>query len=170
MKKLGTLAFATLGLTLGSYAFGQANSDSASASATATIITPISISKSADLNFGSVIAGGSTGTVVLSTAGVRSATDGATLGSGSLATAAAFAVSGQASATYTITLPSSPITVTNGASDTMTVDAFGSNPSGAGTLNGSGNQTVNVGARLNVGITQATGVYTGSFDVSVAYN
>ena len=119
LKKLATLAFATLGLTLGSYAFGQGNTSTATASASATIITPISISKIADLNFDSVITGPCTGTVVYDTTGVRTASGCATLGSGSFATLASFAVAGQVNATYAITLPSSPITIFDSVSDAL---------------------------------------------------
>ncbi len=65
MKKLGTLALAITGLTLGSYAFAQSNTASTSANSTARVVTPISIAKTADMNFGDVVAGGSAGTVVL---------------------------------------------------------------------------------------------------------
>ena len=46
----------------------------ATASASATIVTPISITKTVDLNFGNVGASGVAGTVVISPAGVRSTT------------------------------------------------------------------------------------------------
>jgi hypothetical protein len=167
MKRLVTLAFSIAGLALGSIAFAQ-NTATATANATARIITPISISKTADLNFGDVVASGSAGTVVLSTAGARSTTGGASLGSGSAVSAAAFTVSGQGSATYAITLPASA-TVTSGP-NTMTVNAFTSNPSGTGTLSGGGSQNLNVGATLNVGVSQPTGTYSGTFDVTVTYN
>ena len=166
MKKLATPLLALIGLTLGSYALAQ-NTATATANATARIITPISISKTADLNFGEVVASGALGTVVLSPAGARSTTGGASLGSGASVTAAAFTVSGQASATYAITLPASS-TVTSGA-NTMTVNAFTSNPSGTGALSGGGSQNLTVGATLNVAASQATGTDTGTFPVTVTY-
>jgi hypothetical protein len=167
MKKLTTLALTVFGLTLGSYAFAQ-NTATATANATARIISPISISKTADLNFGDVVASGAAGSVALSTAGVRTPAGGASLGSGAAVTAAAFTVSGQGSATYAITLPASA-TVTSGA-NTMTVNGFTSNPSGTGALSAGGSQNLLVGATLNVGASQATGTYSGTFDVTVTYN
>src|SRR5438105_8930891 len=154
MRKLATLAFATLGLTLGSYAFGQGNTATATAVASATIITPISISKMTDLNFDSVIGGSSSGQVVLDTAGTRTANGGATLGSGSFVTVASFAVSGQPGATYAITLPTGGITTYNSVGNDMTVDTFVSDPSGMGSLDGMGNQTIAVGATLEVAANQ----------------
>jgi Domain of unknown function (DUF4402) len=168
MKKIGTLALAITGLTFGSYAFAQSNSASTSANSTARVVTPISIAKTADMNFGDVVAGGSAGTVVLTTGGVRSATGGATLGNAGATAAAAFNVTGQGSATYSITLPVST-TVTSGG-NTMTVDTFASNPAGTGTLSGGGSQALAVGATLNLAASQTSGTYTGTFNLSVTYN
>jgi len=61
------------------------------------------------------------------------------------------------------------VTINSGA-NTMTVGMFTSNPSGAGTLSAGGNQTLSVGATLNVGAGQATGTYSGIFSVTVTYN
>ena len=44
-----------------------------------------------------------------------------------------------------------------------------SNPSGTGTLTG-GTENLLVGATLQVTAGQATGAYTGTFDVTVGYN
>jgi Domain of unknown function (DUF4402) len=168
MKRLTTLALAVIGLTLGSSAFAQSNTASTSANATARIVTPIAIAKTSDMHFGDVVAGGSAGTVVLTPAGVRSAAGGTTLGNAGGTAAAAFNVTGQGSATYAITLPAST-TVTSGA-NTMTVNAFASSPSGTGALSAGGSQALTVGATLNVGASQATGTYTGTFNVTVTYN
>jgi hypothetical protein len=67
-------------------------------------------------------------------------------------------------------LPSTPTTVASG-SNTMSVNAFTSNPDGTGTLTG-GTQTLKVGATLNVGASQAAGTYTSAtpFTVTVNYN
>ncbi len=51
----------------------------------------------------------------------------------------------------------------------MTVDNFLSTPSGTGTLTG-GAETLNVGATLQVAISQPTGSYTGIYSVTVNYN
>jgi len=149
---------------------GAANAQSASAtfSANARIVTPISIAKTADMNFGDVVPSGSAGTVVLTTAGSRSTTGGVNLGNGFGVTQATFTVSGQGSSTYAITLPGSA-NITSGA-NTMSVGTFTSNPLGTGTLSAGGSDTLNLGATLSVGASQATGTYTGSFSVTVVYN
>jgi len=141
---------------------------SASASVSAAIVPAISISKDTDMNFADVIAGASSGTVVLTTGGARSATGGVTLGNSAGTAAAAFTVSGDPSSTYSITLPGSA-TLTSGANN-MTVNTFVSSPSATGTLGGGGTQVLTVGATLQIGANQAQATYTGSFDVTVAYN
>jgi hypothetical protein len=82
--------------------------------------------------------------------------------------AATFTVAGLASAGYSITLPAST-TLTSGGNN-MTVNTFTSNPSGTGTLSGGGTQTLSVGGTLQVGASQPTGTYSGSFNVTVTYN
>lgn len=144
--------------------------ETATATATATIVTPISISKGVDMNFGNVaVQSSSAGTVVLTTAGVRSATGGVTLpATTGTITAASFTVTGTAGYTYSITLPASALTITSGG-NTMTVSNFTSDPSGTGTLTG-GTQTVKVGATLNVGAAQAAGTYVSGTPFSVTVN
>src|SRR6202012_558778 len=114
--------------------FAQA---SATASASANIITPISIVKTVDMNFGNVAVSATTaGTVVLATTGTRTTggAGGVTLpATHGTVTAASFTVSGLASYTYAITLPTSAI-ITDGSTHQMTVNTFTSNPSSTGTL------------------------------------
>jgi hypothetical protein len=166
---LKKVSFTTLAIVIALFATGTAfAATSATANATANIVSSISISKSVDLQFGNVVSSVGASTVILSTAGVRTGT--AILGNGGTgATAASFAVSGDTSSSYAITLPSSATLTTTPGAETMTVDSFGSNPSGVGTLT-SGSQNLLVGATLHVGAGQVAGSYSGTFDVSVAYN
>ena len=168
MIKRSLLAAALLITT----AFGAAAQSTANATATATILTAISITKTVDMNFGNISVQAATGgTVILSTAGVRSTTGGVTLpATGGTVTAASFTIGGEGAYTYSITLPTTPHTISN-AANTMTVTAFLSNPSGTGTLTG-GAQTLTVGATLNVSAAQANGLYSSEtgFNVTVNYN
>ncbi len=164
--KIFTLAIIALGFSTVSFA-----QVSATANASGTIVTPIAIVKSADLNFGNIAVGSTAGTVVLAPAGTRTATGGVTLpATTGTVSAAAFNVTGQAGYTFSITLPSTPTTVTSGA-NSMTVNAFTSDPTPTGTLT-AGAQTVKVGATINVGANQAAGTYTSAtpFTVTVNYN
>jgi hypothetical protein len=167
LKILGVFLFTALAVTT---SFAQA---SATANATATIITPIGISKTIDMNFGTVAVSATiAGTVILATDGSRTTggAGGVTLPSfddGS-PTAAEFAVTGEGTYTYAITLPAS-ITLDDGASHSMTVDTFTSNPSGTGALT-AGAQTLLVGATLNVSAGQAAGTYSNTTDLTVTVN
>ena len=84
--------------------------------------------------------------------------------------AADFTVSGQASYTYAITLPSTTVTLTDGSSHTMGVTSFTSTPSSTGTLSGTGSQDLKVGATLSVASAQTPGTYTNSTGVPVTVN
>jgi hypothetical protein len=170
MKNLKQIAVAAvMMLSFSAATMGQ----SATAAATATIITPITITNTADLAFGNLFAGATGGTAVISPAGARSVTGDVTIpGNPGTFNAAAFTVNGQATWTYAITLPAGALTISSGA-NTMTVDVWTSNPSGTGTLDGTGAQTLTVGATLNVGAAQAAGAYTSGatpFTVTVNYN
>lgn len=143
----------------------------ATGTASATVVTPIAISNTAGIAFGKLSAG-TGGTVVMSTAGERTKSGGVVLLSGTAGNAAAFNVTGDASATYAITLPSSAVTITHSVDNTktMNIGTFTSNPSATGTLSAGGAQTVNVGATLTVASAQTAGSYSGNFTVSVEYN
>ena len=174
MKRFCLTALAII-VGVGIIAAGSANAQQASvttaANANAAVIADITLTKTADMNFGDVIAGATLGTVVLTAAAspARSVTGGTELGNSTSVSSATFTVGGEGSSTYSITLPSSDVTITSGENN-MTVNTFTSSPSSTGTLSG-GTQTLYVGATLNVGASQASGSdYTGSFNVTVAYN
>jgi hypothetical protein len=174
MKKLIAL-FAAIVLVSGLSSTLKAQT-TAYAPTSATVITPISIAKGVDMNFGTLAVSATlAGTVIL--APDNSRTTGGALGvtlpniKGTVA-AAQFTVSGLAGSTYSITLPTTPLTITDPVSTkTMTVSNFTSNPTPTGILTG-GSQTINVGATLNVAAAQTAGAYTNAtgFAVTVNYN
>lgn len=132
----------------------------------------ISISKNADINFGT-IAASSGGTVVLSPSGSRTPSVGIILPSFTgTVSAAHFTVTGEPGYHYAITLPANFTLYESGAgSASMVVTAFTSTPSFTSTLSG-GTETVLVGATLNVSGSQTAGSYTNAagFAVTVNYN
>ena len=147
----------------------QTASSTATASASARIVTPLEITKNVDLAFGNIAAGPSAGTVTIATDGTRNGNGGVTLiTAGSISNAAQFSIVGYPSATFAIALPSS-INIENGGF-LMSVDNFVSDLGATSTLDGLGEAGLNVGATLNVNAGQEPGLYTGSFDVTVAYN
>ena len=154
----------------------SANAQStATASASATIVTPISIVKNVDMNFGNIAVTNSGGTVVLAPAGSRTATGGVTLPvvAGTVS-AAAFTVSGQSAYTYDITLPSGNIVLASGA-NSMNINTFTASiglTAGALSTGSTGSQSFSVGATIAVSANQAAGSYTTAtpFNVTVNYN
>ena len=143
--------------------------------ATATIIAPIGITAGADLAFGNIIKGA--GDVTVDVNGTRTISASMKPGNqNGTITAGVFNVSGEAAYTYTITLPANDVVTITDGSDPMDVNDFNcftatDNDAGvSGTLNGSGTDVITVGATLTVAADQATGAYTGTFNVTVAYN
>lgn len=168
-----TIKFSLIAIAIIAFSSSLYAQETATATATATIVTPISITKTVDINFGTVAVQSTTGgTVVLSVGGVRSKTGGVTLPAVTgTVTAASFDIAGEPNYTYAITLPSSALTISS-SSNSMTVTTFVSNPAVTGQLTAGGTQTLKVGATLNVAAAQPSGVYVNpaGFNVTVNYN
>lgn len=173
MKKFGILFIVLVGIATTS--FGQTSSQ-ATAQSSATIVGALTLTNTADLKFGQMTAPTALGgeIVVVDASDGISAGGNITLIGGSPVSSAAYEVAGTEGATYAITLPADgSVTLTNGA-NSMDVDTFTSSKAGnvstLGAAVGGVNDTFKVGASLHVATAQAAGVYTGSFDVTVAYN
>jgi len=143
--------------------FGASSAQAATASATAraTILRQVTLTKTADLDFGTIITAATASTVAVSPAGVRSCGTGLTCTNA--VTAAAFGIVGTTGQTVTLAA-TGPVTLTSGA-NTMTATLATS----AATRVLTGTDSFTVGGTLNVGGNQADGVYTGSFNVTVDY-
>jgi hypothetical protein len=133
------------------------------------VVTPIAISNTQDLAFGSFSTSAAGQTVTISAAGARSSV-GAVVVPSSTATASSFNVTGGANLTYSITLPANGTVTITGPGTAMAVDNFTSNPTPTGTLSGAGTQTLTVGGTLTTNSPQTAGGYSGTFSVSVDYN
>lgn len=129
----------------------------------------IAIVNTQALAFGKFVAG-SGGSVTVSPGGVRSASGGVVLVPSGAGTAAQFAVSGDANLTYAISLPGNGVVSLTSGSNSMALNNFTSSPNLTGALSVGGSQTLAVGATLSVGSNQASGSYSGTFDVTVNYN
>ncbi|WP_276133480.1 DUF4402 domain-containing protein [Polluticoccus soli] len=172
MKKIKLLVAVVAVMFFSADAFAQ-QSSSASANTSATIIQPIAISKTVDMNFGNIaVHSTNNGTVVLGTNNSRSQTGGVTLplATPGTVTSAEFDVTGAANYTYSITLPSTPVVLDDNNGHNMNVTTFVSNPSPTGTLDANGEQTITVGATLNVTGGQAPGTYDSDQDFQVIVN
>jgi hypothetical protein len=149
-----------------------------SASATghviAEVISAYSASETSQLNFGRFSPGPQGGEIIVTPESTISVLGSVFPGSG-LHNAASFYVSGDVDATFSITLPASPVVLTHTSkSRTMVVKDWVSVPSpgiGTGILQ-SGFQVVYVGATLKVGtiIDNPVGVYTGTYNITFDFN
>ncbi|MBO9669165.1 MAG: DUF4402 domain-containing protein [Sphingobium sp.] len=166
------LAFLSV-LAISGPAFAQA-SDAETTTASVTLAQPIALSETAALQFG-LVAKGTTGSntiVINETTGSRSLGGGgnASLVTGGTTGRAAYSVTGQDGATFSITLTSSSINLTDGGTGSLAATLTRS--ATTGTLTG-GTATFGIGGTLTVDNTDANdaaGAYSGDFEVTVAYN
>jgi hypothetical protein len=154
-------------LVLASFAAATAaNAQSVDGGAGANIVAPLEISSVTDLYFGTIAASTTASdTVVVLADGSRQCGPALTCLTEDH-TAAAFAVTGAADATYTITLPRE-IKIVNDNGTEMRVSDFNGSKTGGQLL--SGKDTFTVGGTLDVGARQEAGKYAGSFTVAVEY-
>jgi hypothetical protein len=131
-----------------------------------TTTKALSIAKNSDLAFGRVVkpASGSS-TVTVTAAGARTIT-GAGVIISSTFSPANYTVTGQASQSVSIT--GSAFNMTNAASDDLLVTP--SLPTGLTAIGTGGTYTFSVGGAFTMSPTTPTGLYTGNFTVSAAYN
>jgi hypothetical protein len=128
------------------------------ASTTATLITPISISKVTDLNFGTIASSDAEGAAVVGLANVATLSGGLTSPDASAgATTASFTVTGETTSTFDVTIPTQ-FTISNGT-NTLAVTAITADvEEGTSALVG-GTKTINIGATLTVPANTAAGTY-----------
>lgn len=165
------LSAAALG-AVASPAFAQASAGS-STSGTTRIIQGISIAKTTDLVFGTVVRPStSTNSVVINeTTGARSVSGG---GDAVLVTStssrAAYTVTGEGAQTFSVTVPAT-FNMTSGPNTlVVTTTTTGATGTLSGTIGASGTATVGVGGSFPLATSTATGNYTGTFTTTVAYN
>ena len=144
----------------------SAQAQSADAGAGAKIIAPLEIANVTDLYFGTIAPSTSQAdTVVVLADGSRKCGPALTCLTADH-TAAAFEVTGEADAFYTISLPRE-IKIVNENGTAMRVADFNGSKTGGQLL--SGEDSFTVGGTLDVGVRQEAGKYTGSFTVAVEY-
>jgi hypothetical protein len=158
---------------ISSAVFGQ-TAASATSTVTAKLLTPITLYTTTNMNFGELsMQGAAGGTVALpASTGAPVYTGVNAGGTTSTPTAAVFALGGVGSATCTVGIAPSTVTLTSGR-NTMTVGTFtqGVNTGTVGTIPAGGNPTFFVGGTLTVGASQAADTYINNtgFTVTVTY-
>lgn len=173
LRDTAKLLALAVGLTMSGQAFAQA-SDSEETVASVTLADPIALTETTALRFGSVLKG-STGTntvTIDAVSGARSIGGGgnAALVSGAAVGRAAYSVTGEDDATFSITLSNNPTALTNGGTGSLGLALARSENDGV--LTG-GSAVFGVGGVLTVDNADAddvAGLYSANFEVTVAYN
>lgn len=150
-----------------SFATSAQAATTATGTATAEVLSSLTVTATADLQFGQIAA--NTGGTVTVNADSTVASSGALISTGTRSPAA-FDVVGSPNAMVVVSLPASPVDLTrSGGTETMSLGGFNTNPNGAFQLDASGNGAFNVGGTLSVASGQVPGAYSGTFVVSVEY-
>lgn len=157
-------------LLIGHTGFSQASA-SVSIRTSAEIVDPIRISKTVDLNFGSVIGGYNPGSLILSPDGTRIANGVEISNAVPGEVNPAEAIISHGNNNYSITLPSTFLLFNSvNPSQSLIIDQFTVVP----TPNSEGNGTdvLKIGATLNLEANQIPGTYSNpdGFNVTVSYN
>jgi Domain of unknown function (DUF4402) len=146
-----------------------ANSATAPFTAKAKILKPLTLTKTSDLDFGTITLGAalSSSNVVVGRSGGATTSCGTNL-TCSAPTAAAFSVSGVALQQLNVALSNVPATLVNTVDATKSV-AFSVDPDASVTLDSLGAGAFDIGGSITVLSSTADGVYNGTVDVTVSY-
>jgi Mat/Ecp fimbriae major subunit len=153
------MAAATLGAT-------SAHAASATGTAKAKILRQITLTNTSDLEFATVISGANASTVAVSTSGA--VTCGANLTCTGTTTAANFNVQGTNNAVVLVGGDAS-VTLNGSLGGTMSATLDYSATSVTLANSGPTGGSFQVGGTLSVGVNQASGDYTGTFNVTANY-
>jgi hypothetical protein len=151
-----------------------ASSASATGHVIAEVIPVFSATETAQMNFGRFSPGPAGGEIILTPESTVSVLGSVYSGTGTH-NAASFYISGDAGASFTVTLPNDPVVLRHTSSaKTMVIDDWVSNPVGgigAGILH-EGSKVVYVGATLKVGRLEdnPVGIYAGTYTITFDFN
>lgn len=176
------LCLAALAATVAvaSPAFAAPATVTANATAKGVVLLPLTLTKTSDLDFGTVVASAAAGTVVISPDDGSRAVTGGVTGVPSFAGGRAL-FQGAGSASQQVVLTLNAATVLTSGSNTITVNSMTFDTGAASAVNGSGNlattRTINgtgafsigVGGNFAIAANQANGLYTGTFSVTADY-
>lgn len=170
--KTTILKFFTLSAAIFAFStisFGQ-DTSTGTANAGANIITPISIVKVTDINFGDLVPSATEPVTVVmdQTGSITSDAQYFLANSSTPRTAASFTISGKAGHAYKINCPTTIALKGPGDDMTLTFNASLAIDGTSLTLTG-GTQTLNLGGSLALGTNQTAGAYSKEFNVTVAY-
>ncbi len=154
---------AALAATFATAAFASTGAQAATATATARaqILQQLTVTRTADLDYATIVTGAAASTVVVTPGGVR--TCGVGLVCTGTATAAAFNVVGTIGQVATVSVPATVSLVSGGNTMSSTL------VSSTALMTLAAVNNFQVGGTLSVGASQADGAYAGVFTVTVNY-
>lgn len=161
-NKIYGIAIAMIALSANSFA--QSTKE---ASTTATLVTPISIAKDFDMNFGQLAASGTAGTVILDYANAVTKSGGVKLLAATDVKTAQFTVTGDGTLGFSISIPTS-VTLASGANN-LTVDGITCDAGSSSALV-AGSKVLKVKATLQVPANAPAGTYANTSDLAVTVN
>ncbi len=153
---------ALLGAAVAALASTGANAATVSADARVNILSPVTLSQTAGLDFG-VVGGSVAGTATIAT-GADTASCSAGLLCAGTARRGAFSVTGANTYTVVITVDAATTLTGPGAAMALSLD-----PSVASVVATGAAQTFHVGGVLSINAAQVAGTYTGNYNVSADY-
>ena len=169
MKKLLTSAGALAALALSTPALAA---NTASADATVNIVSPLTLTNTAGLNFGTIVGPFAGETVHVDTTGTRDPCAATITCSGNASVSAAtFTLTGTPGQAVVLTIPNSVLLARVGGAATdpkLSVDLSGDKPTDP-TLDTNGDAAFAVGGVLTIPNGTLDGVYTNTFDVTANY-
>jgi hypothetical protein len=135
----------------------------------AIIITPFQFIQVDDMAFGTIVPGGTPGTVTLDSISGARTTGGGVIALGGTSQRARFVGAGSDGQTVDITLGAPP-TLNDGGGNTMTMASLDLDGPSSRTIGPDLAFDVYVGGTLNVDANQTPGTYSGTFSLTVQYN
>lgn len=149
-----------------------AMADVVDGSVSATVFTPLAISETQAMYFGTVAGGPAIGTVIMTTAGARSTTGDAQVIASDPGLPGTLDITGEGNAAITVTITDSVATLEDGgAGDDMGFTL--TSPSLPTTIDASGTESMSFGGTLSIGINQLSGAYAtvlDTYQIQVDYN
>ena len=165
------LAALVLAGTLVTPAAAQSTSTD-TANGSVTIVQPLTVTRVSDLSFGRIVkpTAGSGSVVLANTADTVSAGSGAVALAGISTTRARFDIAGEGGQLVTLTVPASVSLANSTNAITVTLSpSLAPSYQLSGTLGSSVTDALYVGGSFSLPSTQASGLYTGQFSVTAAY-
>lgn len=159
LRSRGLAAITAAGLLL---LAASASAQSVAATANATILQALTLTEDVELDYGRIVSSAAPGTATVTQGGAQSCAGGTTCVGAH--TAAQFTVTGTANETVDVTVDAAYSLAGPGPAMGATSDA----PLSV-LIGGGGSSTFNVGGTLSVAASQTNGTYSGTYNISVAY-